>query len=114
VFELAPLFGATPIIPLEPNVEVEILPNLYLIVSHGWDGHIDEAKAADDLQSFNEKNYGRNPFCLISTSSATTPDDEEIAMILGAPPEIGDGRYGKDRMRQEHSRYVSWESYLVA
>jgi hypothetical protein len=41
---------------------VEILPNLYLIVSHGWDGHIDEAKAADDLQSFNEKNYGRNPF----------------------------------------------------
>lgn len=31
---------------------------------------------------------GVTPFCLISTSSATTPDDEEIAMILGAPPEI--------------------------
>jgi hypothetical protein len=84
-FEVTTLFGAPPIIPLEHNIEVEVLPNLDLIVSHGWDGHIDEAKAADDLKSFNERNDGRNPFMSDQHVVCDHTNNEEIAMILSAP-----------------------------
>ena len=53
------LFGPMPIIAFEEHVEVQLPPDLDLVIGRGRVGGVHETDTADDLQTFGERDRRR-------------------------------------------------------
>ena len=82
------LFGATPVVPLEEDVEPEFFPNLELVLYCLCVRHVHVTQALHDRQPLGKRDEGLNPLVEREHLVGDDPGYQEVTLELGMPEQV--------------------------